>query len=107
MSPRTQLQRLVEQWPQISADLTTLPDVLHLLVRRAIDESRAPSSEGQARMEPQRARVPWRGATVPALLLGVLGASWLLTALTPVGVGWLALGAGLGLAAASLAVSRD
>ncbi len=99
LSPRRHLERLIEQWPQISADLVALPDVMHRLVHSVVEERQAPPSEAKANANRQRQpRPPWR-AVVLSGVLAVGGGSWLVAAIGPAWAGWLALGAGFGLLA--------
>ncbi len=116
LSPRRHLEQLVEQWPQISADLLALPDVMHRFVRSVVEEQRAADGESAAAASPSQARGV-RGIFRPqatsesnppvkinltpffGVLLALGGGSWLMAALTPAWAGWLAVGGGLGLLA--------
>ena len=102
MSPRRHIERLVEQWPQISADLVALPDVIHRLVQSAVDEPHVPASRSGA--NGSRPSKPLWGLAALGGLLVVGGGSWLVAEMTLAWAGWLALGVGIGLLAARLAV---
>jgi ubiquinone biosynthesis protein len=98
MSPRRHLERLVDQWPQISEDLMALPDVMHRFVSSLGNEEPAPAGRAGANDNQSRRSPSW-GPAALGCLLTVGGGSWLMLATTPAWAGWLALGAGLGLLA--------
>ncbi|NIW23577.1 MAG: ubiquinone biosynthesis regulatory protein kinase UbiB [Gammaproteobacteria bacterium] len=99
LSPRRHLERLIEQWPQISEDLVALPDVMHRLVRSVVEERQAPANEPSADANRSRRPTASFGQLALGSLLAVGGGAWLFAALAPAWAGWLALGAGLGLLA--------
>lgn len=99
MSPRRHLERLIEQWPQISADLVALPEVMHRLLRRVVEEEQAPASRTRVDDDPSRRSAPlWEQPSLGGLL-AVGGGVWLVLGATPAWAGWLAVGAGFGLLA--------
>jgi ubiquinone biosynthesis protein len=97
MSPRGQIRRLLEQWPQINEDLALLPDVLHRVVRTIVEQPREPPARPvvEPRNGPGTAPI-WFGLF--SLAAGTVG---LLAAERPDWPGWLALGVGAGIATVS------
>jgi ubiquinone biosynthesis protein len=97
MSPRGQIRRLLEQWPQINEDLALLPDVLHRVVRTIVEQPREPPARPvvEPRNGPGTAPI-WFG-----LFSLAAGTVWLLAAERPDWPGWLALGVGAGIATVS------
>ena len=106
----------MEQWPQISADLLILPDVMHRFLRRVVEEPSVQVREVNDEAKPSWTRSfrsiygpdaasagnPARKINLTrclGLLLAVGGGSWLIAAVIPGWPGWLALGVGLGLVA--------
>ncbi len=103
MSPRRHIERLLEQWPQIGEDLMALPDVVHRLVRRVVEEQQAPAREnGPGSSRPSNP--PWGSALGGLLVLS--GGGWIGAAMTPAWIGWLVLGVGAGILLGRLASVR-
>ena len=99
MSPRRHLQRLVEQWPQISEDLVALPEVMHRLVRSVTEERQAPAAEAKSNLSGTQLVRSARGLAALGSVLAIGGGGWLVATMTPAWAGWLALGVGIGLLA--------
>ena len=97
-SPMAHLKRLVDDWPEISDDLTALPGLLHSFVRERERLQRTPKRfKGRGfRREAIAARRLFAGSAF--LIAGVL---WLGLNVEPEAVGWLASAVG----AASLLAS--
>jgi len=102
MSPRGQLRRLLEQWPQINEDLGLLPEILHRVVRTVVEQPREQTLRPVEEPRNGLGTAPiWLG-----LLAGVAGTVWLFTGAMPHWPGWLALGGGAGTATATILARR-
>lgn len=94
--PGAHLEQLVKSWPQINEDLLLLPEVVHRLIRRVIDEERDGVSEdgrSLAGKVPNLPKIASNAVSAAALLIA--GVLWLGLDVTPGWPGWLAAAAGL------------
>ena len=96
--PAAHLEQLLKDWPQISEDLLLLPEVVHRLIRRVVDEQRDISSDGEKSRVDNVLKLPRiSDSTVTAAALLIAGVLWLGLDVTPGWPGWLAAVAGLAL----------
>jgi ubiquinone biosynthesis protein len=96
-SPRAHVAELLRQWPQLSEDLRLLPDVLHRILRRILDDglhAESPRARPESRQPARRPRLAETGLAGAAVLIA--GVLWVGLDAAPVWPGW--LGAGIGLA---------
>lgn len=85
MSPATQLQRLIRSWPQISEDLSALPDLLHRALREP--EKRQPSSDDERRRAAASRDRRWRQLAAGGIVL-LASVLWSGFDAEPVVAGW-------------------
>jgi len=83
-SPTAHLKRLVDDWPEISDDLTALPGLLHSFVREREREQRKPKQKDMRRFQRQAKGMRQMFASAASLFAGIL---WLGFDLYPVPVG--------------------
>ena len=86
-NPRAHLEQLLKSWPDISEDLLLLPEVIHRLLRRVVDEEPADPPQN----EPPR---PGRFLAVPRIAeRSIFGAALLIAGVLWIGLdaapGWL------------------
>lgn len=94
--PGAHLEQLVKSWPQINEDLLLLPEVVHRLIRRVIDEERDGVSEDGRSLVGKVPNLPKIASNaVSAAALLIAGVLWLGLDVTPGWPGWLAAAAGL------------
>jgi ubiquinone biosynthesis protein len=94
--PGAHLEQLVKNWPQINEDLLLLPEVVHRLIRRVIDEERDGVSEDDRSLVGKVPNLPQIASNaVSAAALLIAGVLWLGQDVTPGWPGWLAAAAGL------------
>jgi len=94
--PRAHLMRLLRNWPLISEDLVLLPDALHQIVRRALEEAHTESTlkSDQGKPPPRKAVFGSGGLPAGAVLL-LAGVAWIGLEAAPAWLGWGIAGAGL------------
>jgi len=92
MSLRGHIERLIDQWPQLSDDLALLPDALHRLLHDIVDR-REPPAPAPAPRSDKRAWI-----AVPLVAVGAVAVTAASSAAV-VATGWAAIGAGAGVAA--------
>jgi ubiquinone biosynthesis protein len=96
--PASHLEQLVKDWPQISEDLLLLPEVVHRLIRRVMDEQPESSTDDERSRVDKILQLPGlANSMVAAAAILVAGVLWLGLDVTPAWPGWLAAAAGLAL----------
>ncbi len=94
--PGAHFEQLVKGWPQINEDLLLLPEVVHRLIRRVIDEERDGVSKDNRSLADKVLNLPQIASNaVSAAALLIAGVLWLGLDVTPGWPGWLAAAAGL------------
>ena len=96
--PGAHIERLLKDWPQISEDLLLLPEVVHRLIRRVVDEQHDDAvNDGTSRAGTvlRLPRIADSAVTAAALLIA--GVLWLGLDVSPGWPGWLAAAVGLAL----------
>jgi len=94
MSLRGHIERLIDQWPQLSDDLALLPDALHRLLHDIVDRREPPAPAPP----PRSAKRAW--IALPLVVVGAAAVAVAPSALIAA-AGWAAIGAGVGIAAAA------
>jgi ubiquinone biosynthesis protein len=90
-SPIAHVKRLIDDWPEISDDLTALPGLLHSFVREREREQKHPKQRDMRPFHRQAAAMRQMFASAASLFAGIL---WLGFDLYPVAVGIVATGLG-------------
>jgi ubiquinone biosynthesis protein len=89
VSLRGHVERLIEQWPQLSDDFALLPEALHRILHDIVDRQRPSASKPAG--PPCSNRRAW---VAPALLIAGLVAVLVAPNGVVLGAGWAAIGAG-------------
>ncbi len=102
MSLRGHIERLIDQWPQLSDDLALLPEALHRIVHDIVERPASPPPEPAP--QPRRNRDGWI-----AMPLAAIGAVTVMLAPNAFlsGIGWAVMGAAAMAAATALRAGRD
>jgi hypothetical protein len=102
MSLRGQIERLIDQWPQLSDDLALLPEALHRIVHDIVERPVSPPREPVP--QPRRNRDGW--IAVPLTAIGAVTVMLAPNAILS-GIGWAVIGAAATAAATALRSGRD
>ena len=94
--PRAHVKRFIQSWPQISEDLVRLPDAIHKIIKRILDEAR----DDKPQQHDKKKKSQWsvfigRGGALSGAVLTAVGVLWVGTEVMPAWPAWCLVGIGL------------
>lgn len=94
--PRAHVKRFMQNWPQISEDLVRLPDAIHQIIQRILEEAREDKShQHESKKKSQWGVFIGRGGALSGAFLTAVGVLWIGTEVMPAWPAWCLVGIGL------------
>ena len=107
-NPKAHLEQLLRNWPDISEDLLLLPEVIHRVLRRVVDENPAgPSQDASPQIGKVLAAPKSAGRSISGAALLIAGVLWIGMGTAPSWLGWVGAAVGLLITLASGLGKRD
>jgi len=95
-NPKAHLEQLLRNWPDISEDLLLLPEVIHRVLRRVVDENPAgPSQDASPQIGKDVAAPKSSGRSISGAALLIAGVLWIGMGTAPSWLGWVGAAVGL------------
>lgn len=95
-NPKAHLEQLLRNWPDINEDLLLLPEVIHRVLRRVVDENPAgPSQDASPQIGKDVAASKSAGRSISGAALLIAGVLWIGMDTAPSWLGWVGAAVGL------------